>query len=69
LCQSLGAEVHRLALQVQVLEESDTLAIEAEVVRVRLHQAYHRLTLQLPLYVACSVWQASLAPLCGCLVG
>ncbi|DBA74957.1 hypothetical protein WJX77_011846 [Trebouxia sp. C0004] len=30
LCQSLGAEVHRLALQVQVLEESDTLAIEAE---------------------------------------
>lgn len=29
---SLGAEVHRLALQVQVLEESDTLAQEAEAV-------------------------------------
>lgn len=33
LCQSLGGEVHRLALQVQVLEESDTHAIEAEAVR------------------------------------
>ena len=32
LCQSLGGEVHRLALQVQVLEESDTHAIEAEAV-------------------------------------
>ena len=32
MCQSLGAEVHRLALQVQVLEESDTVAIEAEAV-------------------------------------
>lgn len=33
LCQSLGGEVHRLALQMQVLEESDTHAIEAEAVR------------------------------------
>lgn len=33
LCQSLGGEVHRLALQLQVLEESDTHAIEAEAVR------------------------------------
>lgn len=33
LCQSLGGEVHRLALQVQVLEETDTHAIEAEAVR------------------------------------
>jgi len=49
LCQSLGAEVHRLALQAQVLEESDTLAIEAEAVCVCLHQAYHRPVLQLPL--------------------
>ena len=32
LCQALGGEVHRLALQVQVLEQSDTLAIEAEAV-------------------------------------
>jgi len=56
LCQSLGAEVHRLALQVQVLEESDTLAIEAEAVQVRLHEAYHRLVLQLPLcFTSCWV--------------
>ena len=33
LCQALGGEVHRLALQVQVLEQSDTLAIEAAEVR------------------------------------
>ena len=35
LCQSLGGEVHRLALQVQVLEESDTHAIEAEAVSAK----------------------------------
>lgn len=35
LCQSLGGEVHCLALQVQVLEESDTHAIEAEAVSVQ----------------------------------
>ena len=33
LCQALGGEVHRLALQVQVLEQSDTLASEAAEVR------------------------------------
>ena len=32
LCQGLAGEVHRLALQVQVLEEADTLAVEAEAV-------------------------------------
>ena len=34
VCGSLGSEVHRLALQVQVLEETDTLAQEAEAVRI-----------------------------------
>ena len=32
LCQGLAGEMHRLALQVQVLEEADTLAVEAEAV-------------------------------------
>ena len=32
MCGGLGAEVHRLALQLQVLEESDTMAQEAEAV-------------------------------------
>ena len=37
LCGALGGEVHRLALQVQVLEESDTLAVEAEAVSRHEH--------------------------------
>ena len=59
LCQSLGGEVHRLALQVQVLEESDTHAIEAEAVRALSLLVSSRLSISFPFITWYSLLKAS----------